>query len=294
MQIALLIKQAAEQLSNISDSAKLDAEILLAHSLGKDRTYLFTWSDRELSVEQIAQFESLLARRITGEPIAYIIGSKDFWSLTLKVAPHTLIPRPDTETLVEWIIDLAEDNNLAKQNIKVLDLGTGTGAIALAIAKEFPNWQVTGVDLIAEAVNLANQNKVLNKISNVEFLQSSWFESLEKENQFTFIVSNPPYIDPEDLHLTQGDVRFEPSSALIADDHGLADIKHISQQAAQYLSKDSAILFEHGYDQADAVRKILAAQGLHEISTRVDLAGNDRITMAMSQDENNAKWLGLE
>lgn len=294
--ISSLLKQAVVQLTqpvsdssfqNISETPKLDAELLLAKVLQKDRTYLFTWPEKELDAEQEEAFNQLLARRVAGEPIAYILGEKDFWSLTLKVAPHTLIPRPDTETLVEWVCDLAYDNQLADQEIQVLDLGTGTGAIALALAKEFPKWKVTGVDLIPEAVALAKENQQLNNIRNAEFIQSSWFEKIAAENQFTIIVSNPPYIDKNDKHLALGDVRFEPSSALIADDQGLADIKMIAEQAKNYLTADAALLFEHGYDQGDAVRKILDTNGFCDVSTRIDLGENDRVTLGLNGGSNN-------
>lgn len=255
-----------------SDSAALDAELLLAHVLQKKRTYLRTWPERELTAEQAAVFQALLARRQQGEPVAYLLGSQGFWSLDLAVAPHTLIPRPDTESLVEAALAL----NLSAQ-ASVLDLGTGTGAIALALAKEQRGWQVLGVDRIAEAVALAQANAQRNQINNAQFAQSNWFSGLAAQ-YFALIVSNPPYIAEADPHLEQGDVRFEPRSALTAGHDGLADIRQIIAQAPSWLSAGGWLLFEHGYDQAAAVAALLIDQGFVQITQREDLAGHIRVT----------------
>lgn len=270
--IEYVIRQASQQLSASSESARLDVELLLAHSLGKDRTYLFTWCDKVLSEENERTFQSLFARRLKGEPIAYILGQQEFWDLTLKTAQHTLIPRADTETLIEWVLALSDLPEYAN----IIDLGTGTGAIALVLASEFPNWNVQGVDLIPQAVELAQQNARLNNLERVRFFQSSWFEKVE--GRFDLIVSNPPYIDPTDEHLSQGDVRFEPKSALIANNKGLADLECIAQQARDYLEEGGWLLMEHGYDQEEAVQKILTQLNYQHVSTRVDLGGNPRIT----------------
>jgi release factor glutamine methyltransferase len=273
LSIEQVIQQATLQLQNSSDSAKLDVELLLAHCLHKDRTYLFTWYDKLVTEDENVAFNKLLARRLEGEPVAYILGHQEFWDLNLNTAQHTLIPRADTETLIDWVLELGEQ---LPQKSNVIDLGTGTGAIALALANEFPQWHVQGVDLVPEAVELAQGNAKQNNLARVRFFQSSWFEQVE--GLFDLIVSNPPYIDPLDEHLSQGDVRFEPKSALIADNKGLADLELIAQQAREYLVNGGWLLMEHGYDQQQAVQDILMALGYQQVSTRIDLGGNPRIT----------------
>jgi release factor glutamine methyltransferase len=271
--IEQLIKISSQQLAATSDTAKLDVELLLARSLGKSRTYLFTWSDKLVSVDEEKVFHELFRRRLKGEPIAYILGQQEFWDLSLNTAPHTLIPRADTETLIEWGLDLSI--GLA-DSAKVIDLGTGTGAIALALAKECPNWQVQGVDLMPQAVALAQRNAIINNLERVHFYQSSWFANVS--GQFELIVSNPPYIDPDDEHLSLGDVRFEPRSALIANNKGLAGLELIAQQSRDYLSDGGWLLMEHGYDQQEALQQILIRLGYQQVTTRLDLGGNPRIT----------------
>ncbi|MGF1770566.1 peptide chain release factor N(5)-glutamine methyltransferase [Enterovibrio makurazakiensis] len=256
-----------------SPSPRIDASVLLCHVLDKPSSYLYTWSDKLLSDEELAAFNGLIARRTLGEPVAYIIGYRDFWSLRLNVEPSTLIPRPDTERLVELALE-----RLPKGEGSVLDLGTGTGAIALSIASERHDLEVTGVDLRPEAVALAQRNQQENGISNALFLQSSWFDAVP-EHAFTMIVSNPPYIDPEDPHLAQGDVRFEPKTALIADDHGLADIRHICQHSPRYLAQGGWLMIEHGYDQGRAVRALFLGAGFCDVETVQDYAGLDRVTL---------------
>jgi release factor glutamine methyltransferase len=256
-----------------SPTARLDAELLLAAALGKPRSYLRTWPEREPSAEQLSAFAALLERRRAGEPVAYILGHQGFWSLDLEVAPHTLIPRPDTELLVETALQLAPATPL-----RVLDLGTGTGAIALALASERGGWKVTGVDRIAEAVALAERNRQRLQLSNAEFRLSSWFDALAGE-RFDLIVSNPPYIAAADRHLAEGDVRFEPMSALVAGADGLDDIRQIIDQAPQHLEAGGWLLLEHGYDQAEAVRGLLGAAGFTAMDSRRDLGGHERISL---------------
>lgn len=267
------LQDAAERLSTHSDTALLDAEILLARALDNTRTHLATWPEKQLTASQSTDFQALLARRLAGEPIAYIIGEQGFWSLDLKALPHTLIPRPDTETLVEWVLDLGGE---LPEKSAVMDLGTGSGAIALAIAKEYPGWCVQGCDRVAEAVDLARYNAQLNHLPQVDFFTSHWFS--EVQGRFDLIVSNPPYIDPKDEHLTQGDVRFEPLSALIADNHGLSDLAEIIDQAPAYLQQQGWLLVEHGYDQQAPVQQLFKQRGYQNIATRKDLGGNPRIT----------------
>jgi release factor glutamine methyltransferase len=278
LSIEQIIKQSTQRLEHSSDSAKLDVELLLARSLNKDRTYLFTWHDKIVAEENMTVFNALLARRLSGEPIAYILGQQEFWDLKLHTAQHTLIPRADTETLIEWVLELADQ---LPESAHVIDLGTGTGAIALALANEFPHWQVQGIDLVPEAVALAKSNAILNSLERVQFFQSRWFDQVGiggNHDSFDLIVSNPPYIDPLDEHLSQGDVRFEPKSALVADNKGLADLELIAQQSREYLVKGGWLLMEHGYDQQQAVQDILIDLGYQQVATRIDLGGNPRIT----------------
>lgn len=260
-----------------SPSARLDAELLLAHVLGKPRSYLRTWPEHEPSAEQVAAFQGLLVRRRQGEPVAYLLGRQGFWSLQLEVAPHTLIPRPDTELLVETALQLLPATPLA-----ALDLGTGTGAIALALASERPAWRLTGVDRIDEAVALAERNRAALKLTNVGFKPSHWFSALSGQ-RFTLIVSNPPYIRSDDQHLSQGDVRFEPASALVAGRDGLTDLREIIAQAPDYLEHGGWLLLEHGYDQAEAVRELLLARGFGQVESRRDLGGHERISLGSWQ-----------
>lgn len=271
------LKKAVKQLQESgSDSPSLDAAVLLCHALGKPRSFLLTWPDKILDASQLEQFDTILNRRLTGEPVAYIVGEREFWSLPLDVAPSTLIPRPDTERLVEVALDKA----LGSQG-DILDLGTGTGAIALALASELPERKVWGVDLKEEARQLASSNANKLNISNCEFRAGSWFDPIDTGTQFALIVSNPPYIEENDPHLSQGDVRFEPLSALVAQDKGLADIKHISTLARQYLQVGGWLMFEHGYDQGTAVRELLASLGYDQVETFKDYGNNDRVTIGM-------------
>ncbi|AMF93757.1 peptide chain release factor N(5)-glutamine methyltransferase [Vibrio fluvialis] len=273
--IEAALKAATLQLTQSgSDSPSLDAAVLLCHALDKPRSYLLTWPDKVLDAPIQAMFDALLQRRITGEPVAYIIGEREFWSLPLKVSPSTLIPRPDTERLVEVALEKAQT-----LEGDILDLGTGTGAIALALASELPHRRVVGIDLRDEARQLATDNANRLHITNVTFLQGSWFEPLSRGTKFALIVSNPPYIEENDPHLVQGDVRFEPKTALVAADNGLADIKHISDAGRDYLQNGGWLAFEHGYDQGASVRTIMQALGYQQVVTEQDYAGNDRVTL---------------
>jgi len=271
-----LLDSLTQQFSTVSDSARVDAEVLLCFVSQKNRTWLYTWPERELTEPQSLQLQPLVKRRLLGEPVAYLTGQREFWSLTLQVSSDTLIPRPDTELLVEVALELFSDRSHEKLNI--VDLGTGTGAIALAVASEQPNWQIIGLDRIPAAVQLAQRNQQQLQIPNASFLESDWFSSLEKQ-RFDLIVSNPPYIEQQDPHLKQGDVRFEPRSALVAKGDGLLDIKKIIDQAPGYLVEQGWLLFEHGYQQADAVRNLLNERGFVAVQTRSDLAGHERATL---------------
>ena len=268
--------KCADQLKEISDTAALDVELLLSHALDVDRAWLKTWPEHEVLSAQVKVFDSLFARRLTGEPIAFIIGSQGFWSLDLKVTPQTLIPRPETELLVETslALDLPED-------CRAIDLGTGTGAIALALAKERPNWQLTAVDSEPAAVKLAELNSHYCQIDNVMVYQSDWFSQvplLGRLSNYHLIVSNPPYIDPTDPHLP--DLTHEPITALTAPEQGLADLRQIIVGAPDYLQPNGWLLVEHGYDQGQAVRALFAAAGFERVQTVQDYGGNDRVTLA--------------
>ncbi|PLR37386.1 peptide chain release factor N(5)-glutamine methyltransferase [Chimaeribacter californicus] len=266
------LADAAARLTQ-SDSARRDAEILLGHVTGRARTFILAFGETPLSADQLARLEALLARRVQGEPVAYLVGVREFWSLPLAVSPSTLIPRPDTECLVEEALA-----RLPHTACRLLDLGTGTGAIALALASERPQDQVTGVDRQPEAVALAQQNAATLGITNVQFLAGSWFTPVAGA-RFDLIASNPPYIDAADPHLAEGDVRFEPASALVADEQGMADLRHIITAAPDFLHPGGWLLLEHGWQQAAAVRCGLTARGFDEVATRQDYGGNDRITL---------------
>ena len=227
--IASLLARSSE-LSGCSDSPRLDTELLLCHVLGKPRTYLYTWPEYRLLSAEVAGFNALFARRLQGEPIAYLIGRREFWSLSLKVSEATLIPRPETELLVELAIALPLEHAAL-----VADLGTGTGAVALALASERPLWQISAVDACPDALTLAEHNRRELGFDNVRVLQSDWFSALAG-SRFDLVVSNPPYIDEADTHLQQGDVRFEPVSALVATDGGFGDLAVIIQNAGEHLN----------------------------------------------------------
>lgn len=285
MTIGVCLVQSASVLNDTSDSARLDAEVLLAHVMGKTRTYFYTWPEKHISALDYAQFQILLKRRQNGEPIAYIVGEKEFWSHSFLVNPSTLIPRGDTELLVELILPLldklleGESCRLKNTPPKVLDLGTGTGALAISIAKEYTD-QVTvqGVDVSANAVALAQQNKTRLCADNCQFYVSDWFDAVH--DVFEIIVSNPPYIDEHDPHLMQGDVRFEPLSALTAHHEGLSDIEAIVEAAPRFISSTGGtLLIEHGWEQGKSVRHIFARYGFVGVKTAQDLNGNDRVTL---------------
>ena len=261
-------------------SPRADAVVLLCHLLDCRRSYLMTWPERELDAAQQATLQGWLTRRLNGEPIAHLVGEREFWSLPLKVSPATLIPRPDTEVLVEQALTRIPQGPCA-----VLDLGTGTGAIALALKSERPEVDVWAVDRMADAAALARENSAALGLP-IEVRDGSWFEPLgepDRDNtpRFAVIVSNPPYIDGADPHLEQGDVRFEPRSALVADDAGLADIRHIVAHAPAYLLTDGWLLLEHGWDQGEAVRQLLRGGGYREVATVRDYGDNDRVTLGL-------------
>ncbi len=263
---------ATSQLSH-SDSARLDAELLLCAVLERERSYLYTWPERALSGDEQRQFERLLERRAAGEPVAHILGERGFWSLNLKVTADTLIPRPETELLVEAALA-----RLPESGGRVADLGTGSGAIALAIASECPTCEVVAVERSEGALAVARENAQRNGLSNVTFIRGSWFEPLSNEH-FALIVSNPPYICADDPHLREGDVRYEPITALASGADGLDDIRLIISGAAQHLDPGGWLLLEHGYDQGQAVSALLCEAGFEAVEVLPDLQGHGRVAL---------------
>ena len=281
--VDVLLHDAASLLSSsqpAGNTARLDAELLLCHVLDKPRSFLFSWPDHELGDSQYNQFRELLEKRRTGTPVAYLLGERDFWTLKLNVSPAVLIPRPDTELLVELALGRELPDNAC-----VADLGTGTGAIALALASEKPGWTVYAVDKFPDALEVARGNATRNNLDTVQFLQGSWCEPLP-ESQLDMIVSNPPYIRSDDVHLDQGDVRFEPRTALASGADGLDDIRLITSQAREKLKAGGWLLFEHGYDQGASIWQLMLEAGFSDISTQTDLAGHDRVSLGRKESND--------
>lgn len=274
--------QRARELPD-SDSARLDVELLLASVLERDRSYLYTWPEKVLTAAQFSAFEALLNSRQEGKPVAHLLGEREFWGLPLAVNDSTLIPRPDTEILVESVLDLELPGNA-----KVLDLGTGTGAIALALASEHPEWAVVAVDFSSAAVALAERNRRALALANAEIFTSDWFSQLAGR-RFHLIVSNPPYIDEDDPHLSQGDVRFEPLSALVAKNQGLADLQHIIETGRHHLLSGGWLFLEHGYTQGESVRSLMRQAGYENVETLRDFGNNDRVTRGRSPNTHSAE-----
>ena len=278
--IRQVLNEAVVKLQNSSsDSPKLDAKLLLMKACSLSQVQLMVHDNEPISQEQLQAFNELLEQRLIGHPIAHLLGERDFWDLTLKVTPDTLIPRPDTEVLVEQALKLIESN---KQS-KVLDLGTGSGAIIIALKHTVPSISAFAVDKSPGALQVAQENARRYDLE-VNFNLGSWFEPLQEHYQhyFDVIVSNPPYIEEEDEHLQRGDVRFEPLSALVSGKDGLDDIRLIASQAISYLTKDGFLLFEHGYNQGPAVHSILTDLGYRQVQTIKDYGNNDRVTLGQA------------
>jgi len=271
--IGAALERITRALQSTSPTARLDAEVLVMHVCGLDRTGLITRANTILNTAQQNQLESLLLRRQRGEPTAYLTGSREFWSMEFSVSPATLIPRPETELLVEMALARIPPD----APWTIADLGTGSGAIALAIAGERPRCRVIAADISSAALEVARANAERLGLTKVEFRHGDWLSPLVDE-VFDMIVSNPPYICAADPHLEAGDVRFEPSQALIAGADGLDAIRHIASAAGRYLKPDGSLLFEHGWDQAGAVSELLRRLGYHDIVCSPDLAGHARVT----------------
>jgi release factor glutamine methyltransferase len=259
--------------------ARIEAHALLRLALGSvSRAWLLTHENDALEGKQGAAFEALLKRRLNGEPIAYILGKREFYGLEFIVTPDTLIPRPDTETLVEAALAKIPTN----QTCSVLDLGTGTGAIAITIASQRPQAQVTAVDASPAALAVAQSNAQNLDVNNVQFVLSDWFTALAGQT-FDVIVSNPPYVAANDPHLNQGDLRFEPVNALAAGEDGLDCIRQIISQAREHLNPQGWLMFEHGYNQAEKVAQLLKSANFDSVSSVADLSGILRVTLGKSK-----------
>jgi release factor glutamine methyltransferase len=273
MNVAAALQQASTVLKEASPTPRLDAEVLVMHACGVGRSELITRQEMAITDEQLNKLENLLARRQRGEPIAYITGTREFWSMELNVTPATLIPRPETELLVEKALERIP----REAAWTVADLGTGSGAIALAIAKERPRCRVIATDSSSAALAVARSNAEKFGLTNIEFREGDRFVPLAGAS-LDMIVSNPPYIRADDPHLEQGDLRFEPASALISGADGLDAIRHTAQHAREFLKPGGWLLFEHGWDQAGAAGEILRRQGYRDIVSHADLAGHARVT----------------
>lgn len=252
---------------------RLDAELLLLHLVDQSRSWLIAHADDVLAPDVLAAYADLIDRRLAGEPVAYLVGRRGFWTLDLEVTPDTLIPRPDTELLVELALERLPND----ASCSVADLGTGSGAVALAIAVERPLSQVIATDASAAALAVARRNADRYLIGNVHFLQGDWLLPLAGR-RFELIVSNPPYIEADDAHLSQGDLRFEPASALASGSDGLDDIRRIVRDAVAHLQPGGWLLFEHGWNQGDAARNLLIESGYAQVFTAQDLGRRDRVS----------------
>ena len=263
------------------DSGMIDAETLLSCVTGESGAALIAGARREVPGRQAGEFQSLVERRARGEPVAYLSGQKEFWSLRLKITPDVLIPRPESELLVEQVVDQVVERVMAgtsrRAGAAILELGTGSGAIALALASELPHCRIVATDISPAALEVAKHNRRKLALESVEFCRGDWFEAVAAR-RFDIIVSNPPYIAPDDRHLRRGDLRFEPHSALVSARNGLADLALITSDAPFYLNAGGLLLLEHGYDQPSAVREMFGQNGFGSVTTYRDLSGHERVT----------------
>lgn len=267
------VNQIAAQLAAVSDTARLDAELLVAAAVDRSRSWLFAHLEETLTTEQRQQLQHLSTRRASGEPMAYILGYQEFWGLKFKVTPDVLVPRPETEHMIEWILTHFPSHC----PLTIADLGTGSGAIALAIASERPAWKIDATDQSLSALTIAKQNAAHHQLHNVSFYLGNWCAALPK-NKYTLLVSNPPYIAGNDLHLRQ--LTHEPLPALSPGPEGLEAIREIIAQAPQYLSDPGCLMLEHGYDQAVSVMRLLKQQEFTDVQSHHDLAHHPRFVTA--------------
>ncbi len=271
--ISHTLREARNRLALTSPSPSLDASVLLCHVLDCTASHLLAWPEQMLSSEQTSRFEQMLAQRLEGRPVAYITGTREFWSLTLKVNPDVLIPRPETETLIEYVLATFAD----REQLDIADLGTGSGAIACALAIEHPQWQLTATDASAAALQIARENVSACKLSNVRLLEGHWFEPLAGM-VFDLVISNPPYVADRDPHLEQDGLRFEPAEALTAGPDGMDAIDHLAKDACLFLKDRGWLIVEHGFDQQQAVYNRFEDSGFDNIIQVDDLAGQPRMT----------------
>jgi release factor glutamine methyltransferase len=278
MNIQQALQQASQSLTDSSPTALLDAQVLLTYVLNCNTAHLAAWPEKQLSEEQNSRFLQFIQQRQRGNPVAHLTGTREFWSLDFLVNNSTLIPRPESETLVEFILTNFSD----KKDIKLLDMGTGTGAIAITIAKEKPEWRTLASDVSEQALQLAIKNSERHQTSNISFIQSNWFNNISC-NDFDIIVSNPPYIAADDPHLQQGDVRFEPEKALVSGSTGMDDIEHLCSHSNNYLTNNGCLIIEHGYNQKQQVAECFTKNGFIQIEQKQDLSGHIRMTTGKRQ-----------
>lgn len=273
IEIKAALRNASARLAESSSTARMDAELLLAYVLQKNRVYLYAHSEQALEVSQHKQFETLILKRLTGVPIAYLISQREFWSLPLYVTSDTLIPRPETELLIERALSLCGERAMCS----VLELGTGTGAISIALATEKPNWNILATDFSQAALLVAQKNAEQHQAQNIRLMHSNWFESIPKQT-FDLIISNPPYLAEQDPHQHRGDLRFEPKQALVSGANGLEDLTQLIQESRGYLTSGGLLLLEHGYEQGKAVMNTFLDASYENIQCWQDAAGLDRVS----------------
>lgn len=267
------LMDAVNQLTKSSPSARLDAELLLGHALHQSRTYLYTHPENTLTTSQKKRYDELLSKRLAGAPMAYLTGTREFWSLPLHVNENTLIPRPETEQLIELTLTLLGD----KPETRLLDLGTGSGAIACALASERPNWHILACDKSPEALHVARENASRLRLNNIDFVCSDWFESIPYQPVHA-IISNPPYLEENDPHLLEGDVRFEPNLALVSGVDGLNALRYLIEKSVDWLLPEGLLLLEHGFSQGALVTHHLKRWGYEHVQCWQDVQGHDRVS----------------
>jgi release factor glutamine methyltransferase len=268
------IAMALSEATQMTMSSRLEAEVLLAHTLNCSRSHLYTWPEQHLTEQQSQTFSRLIGRRLAGEPIAYITGTREFWSLTLRVTADTLIPRPETELMVERSLEILQ----TKPTARIADLGTGSGAIAAALASEFPESQITATDNSVKALSVAQANFEDLGLQNIQTSLGHWLTALPSAEPFDLILSNPPYVAEYDPHLQEDGLPWEPASALVSGKDGLDDIRQLIKNAPLYLAPQGWLILEHGFDQGSAVRQLFSEAGYQEIITHHDLEHRERLT----------------